>query len=151
MTPHAIIAFDAILKEIAQKWFNGLSSWSITSFLQLVELFSVHFIFSKWEKKISIHLAMIRQIKGEELKEYALKFNSEAALVSDLQDGVAYTAFLNGLLPGWFKFSMAESKVTSLVDALRRPKDFIQATEICARDVFILQESRKRLGEDSGA
>ena len=52
--------FPATLKGIAQKWFNGLPSGSVTSFFQLTELFSVHFIASKREKKTSIHLAKIR-------------------------------------------------------------------------------------------
>ena len=54
-----------------------------------------------------------------------MRLKHEAVLVPDLQDGVAYTAFLNGLLPGRFKFSLAESKVATLVDALRTAQDFI--------------------------
>jgi len=68
-------------------------------------------------------------------------------LIPDLQDGIAYTAFLNGLLPGRFKFSLAESKVTILVDALRKLQDFIQATKICAGDEPQHQKNRKRSGE----
>ena len=51
-----------------------------------------------------------------------------------LQDGVAYAAFLNGLLPGRFKFSLAESKVTTLIEALGNAQSFIQATEICTEE-----------------
>jgi len=53
-----------------------------------------------------------------------MRFNCEAILISDLQDGVACTTFLNELLPGSFKFSFAESKVTTLEEALKRAKDF---------------------------
>jgi len=94
-------------------------------------LFSAHFVANKKERKTSIHLARIRQQWGE---EYILRFNHEAVLIPNLQDGVAYAAFLNGLLPGRFKFSLAESKVTTLVEALERAQSFIQATGICARD-----------------
>ena len=48
------------LKAIAQNWLDGLLDGSITSFLQLVEFFSAHFIASKRERKTSIHLAKIR-------------------------------------------------------------------------------------------
>ena len=51
-----------------------------------------------------------------------MRFNREAILISDLQDGVAYAAFLNGLLPGRFKFFLVKSKATTLADALRRLK-----------------------------
>jgi len=133
---------------MAQKWFNNLPSGSITSFLQLAELFSTHFVAGKRERKTSIHMAKIGKAKGEDLKEYVMRFNREAILISDLQDDVAYAAFLNGLLLGRFKFSLVESKVTTLVDTLRRVQDFIQAIKICIRDDFVWQDAWKRVGED---
>jgi len=81
------------------------------------------------------------------LKEYIRRFNREAILIPDLQDGKAYT-FLNRLLPGKFKFSLAESKVTTLADALRKAQSFIQAMEISAGAEPSHQENRKRSGED---
>jgi len=62
------------------------------------------------------------------------RFNREAVLIPDLQDGLAYIAFLNGLLPGRVKLSFIESKVTTLADALRKEQDFIQTTKICTGD-----------------
>jgi len=82
------------------------------------------------------------------LKEYIIRFNHEVVLFPNLQDGVAYMAFLNGLLPGRFKFSLAESKVTTFTEAQRRPQDFIQAIKICARDNFVQLYNRKRGGDD---
>jgi len=70
-----------------------------------------------------------------------MRFNREAILISDLQDGVAYAAFLSGLLSERFKFSLIESKVTTFADALRRVQDFIQAIEICIRDDFLWQDA----------
>jgi len=112
--------FSATLKGIAQKWFNGLPNGSVASFFQLAKLFSTHFVASKKEKKTRIHLARIRQQRGEDLKGYVHRFNHEVILIPGLQDGVAYAAFLNGLLTGRFKFSLADSKVTTLVEALGR-------------------------------
>jgi len=123
-------------------------SGSVASFFQLAELFSAHFITSKKERKTSTHLARIRQQRGEDLKGYVRRFNHEAVLIPDLQDRVAYAAFLNGLLPGRFKFSSAESKVTTLVKALGRAQSFIQATEICTGDEPPWQENKKRAVED---
>ena len=109
----------------------------LTFFLQLAELFSTHFVASKRERKTSIHIAKIQQAKGEDLKEYVMRFNREAVLILDLQDGVVYADFLYGLLLGRFKFSLAESKVTTLADALRMTQDFIQAIEIYIGDDFV--------------
>jgi len=114
----------------------------------LAELFSAHFIASKNERKTSIHLARIRQQRGEDLKGYVRRFNNEAVLILDLQDGVAYAAFLNGLVPSRFKFSLAESKVTTLVEALGRAQSFIQAMEICTGEESLRPDSKKRVVED---
>ena len=76
-----------------------------------------------------------------------MRFNCETVLIPYLQDRVVYTAFLNGLLPGTFKFSLAESNVTTLAYALRRA-DFIQAIKICTRDGSVHQEARNRMGID---
>jgi len=78
-----------------------------------------------------------------------MRFNREAVLIPNLQDGVAYAGFLSGLFPGRFKFFLVESKVITLVDALRRAQDFIQAIEICLGDDFIWQDAWKRVGEDN--
>ena len=102
-----------------------------------MELFSTRFVVGNRDKKTSIHIAKIRQVNGEDLKEYVMRFNREAILIPDLQDGVAYAAFLNGLLLGRFKFSLVESKANTLADALRRVQDFIQAIEIYVGDDFV--------------
>ena len=78
-----------------------------------------------------------------------MRFHREAILIPNLQDGVACAAFLNGLLPGRFKFSLLESKVTTLADVLRRAQDFIQAIEICIEDDFVWQDAWKRVREDN--
>ena len=106
--------FLATLRDIAQKWFNSLPNGSITSFLQLAKLFSTRFVAGKRERKTSIHIAKVQQAKGEDLKEYVMRFNRGAILIPDLQDGIAYVAFLNGLLLGRFKFSLVKSNVCLL-------------------------------------
>jgi len=59
------------------------------------------------------------------------RFHQEAVLILDLEDGVAYTSFLNGLENRLFKFSLTEQKESSLAEALEKAVGFIQATEIC--------------------
>jgi len=81
-------------------------------------------------------------VKGVDLKEYVMRFNNEIVLILDLQ--VAYSAFLDRLLSRRFKFSLAESKVTTLENPLRSAQDFIQATRICTRDDFVHQETQKK-------
>lgn len=56
-------------------------------------------------------------------------------LILDLEDGVVYTSFLNGLKNEQFNFPLAEQKETTLAEALRKHADFIRATEICTENV----------------
>jgi len=67
-------------------------------------------------------------------------------LIPDLEDGVPYTSFLNGLKSGHFKFSLVEQKEMTLVDALRKAADFIRATEICT-DSSDAPKKMKALGD----
>jgi len=45
---------------------------------------------------------------------------------------MAYTAFLDELFPGRLKFSLTDSKVTTLAEALKRAYNFIKTTKVCA-------------------
>ena len=78
-----------------------------------------------------------------------MRFNPEVVLIPNLQDGVAQTAFRNGLLLGRFNFSLIQSKVITLAKALSGAQDFMHATKICTRDKFIWQDAQKRGGEEN--
>jgi len=58
------------------------------------------------------------------------RFHQEVVLIPNLEEGVAYTSFLNGLKSRRFKFSLAEQKEITLAEALRKAADFIRAIEI---------------------
>ena len=79
-----------------------------------------------------IHLSKIKLGPQESLAEFVKSFHQEVVLISDLEDGVAYTSFLNGLKSGHFKFSLAEQKEIMLAETLRKVVEFIRAIEICA-------------------
>jgi len=81
---------------------------------------------------MSIHLSKIKQGSHESLADVVKCFHKEAVLIPNLEDGVAYTSFLNGLKSRLFKFSLAKQKATTLAEALRKAADFIRATEIYA-------------------
>lgn len=63
-------------------------------------------------------------------------------MIPDLEDGVAYTSFLNGLKSGQFKFSLVEQKETTLVEALRKAVNFIHATEICTASTDVPKKAK---------
>jgi len=138
--------FPATLKGVAQSWFNDLAPRSITCFQDLTDKFVNQFLASHKERRTSIHLSKIKQGPQESLAEFVKRFHQEAMLIPNLEDGVAYTSFLNGLKSGRFKFSLAEQKETTLAEVLRKAADFIQATEICA-DSTDAPKKTKNLGD----
>jgi len=71
-------------------------------------------------------LSKIKQGPQESLTEFVKHFHQEVVLIPDLEDGVAYTSFLNGLKSGRFKLSLAEQGETTLVEVLRKAADFIR-------------------------
>jgi len=123
--------FPVTLKGVTQSWFNGLAPRTISCFQDLANKFVSQFIASWKEKRTSIHLLKIKQGQQESLAEFVKRFHQEAVLIPELEDGVAYTSFLNGLKSRRFKFSLAEQKKTTLAKALRKVADFIRATKIC--------------------
>lgn len=71
-------------------------------------------------------------------------------MIPDLEDGVAYTSFLNDLKSGWFKFSLAQQKETTLMEALRKIVNFICATEICAEGVDAPKKTKVPIDRNLG-
>ena len=122
--------FPATLKRMAQSWFKGLTLRSVTRFQDLAGQFVSQFISNCKERRTSFHLSRIKQGPQESVADFVKRFHQEAVVIPKLEDGVAYTSFLNRLKNSQFKFSLVEEKETSLAEALRKAADFIKAIEI---------------------
>jgi len=61
-----------------------------------------------------------------------------------------YTSFLNSLKSGQFKFSLAEQKETTLLEALRKAADFIRATEICTKNMDAHKKAKAPIDKNTG-
>jgi len=81
------------------------------------------------------------------LAEFVKRFHQEAVLIPDLEDGVVYTSFLNGLR---FKFSLVEQKETTLAEALRKAANFIRATKICAESMGASKKAKILVDGNAG-
>ena len=87
---------------------------------------------SRTERRVSIHLYRIKKGNNESLAEFMKRCYQEVVLILDLDVGVAYTSFLNGLRSGCLRFSLSKQKETTLAKALKKVADFISATVISA-------------------
>lgn len=100
--------------------------------------------------RTSIHLSEIKQGPQECLADFIKCLHQEAVLIPNLEDEVAYTSFLNNLKSGWFRFSLAEQKETTLAEALRKLADFIRATKICAESTNAPKKAKAPVDRNSG-
>ncbi|XP_048493717.1 uncharacterized protein LOC125494168 [Beta vulgaris subsp. vulgaris] len=69
----------------------------------------------------------VKQQEHESLADYIKRFSEESLKISNLQDGVAFTALMLGLWPKNFRCSLVENEVTKVMSRTRK---FIQASDI---------------------
>ena len=77
-------------------------------------------------------------------------FHQETVLICDLEDGVAYTSFLNELKSDRLKFSLATQKETSLAKALRKVAEFIRANTICTENTDASNKAKTQADKNVG-
>jgi len=73
--------FLATLKGVAQSWFNGLATGSVSCFQDVVDRFISQCIASHKERPINIHLSRIEQGSQKPLADFVKCFHQEAVLI----------------------------------------------------------------------
>ncbi|XP_059663461.1 uncharacterized protein LOC132309129 [Cornus florida] len=79
-------AFPTTLKGSARVWFNKLKPGSIETFAELSKGFVSHFIVDQRHRRPTTHLFTMKQQKGEPLREYINRFNTEMLQVDEADD-----------------------------------------------------------------
>ncbi|XP_059639659.1 uncharacterized protein LOC132282045 [Cornus florida] len=113
-------AFPTTLKGWARLWFNKLKPGSIENFEELSKQFIGHFIAGQKHRRPAIHLLNVKQQKGESLRDYISRFNTEMLQVEEVDDKVALTAFMGGLQTSKFLFSLLKEAPTSMTELMVR-------------------------------
>lgn len=76
-------AFLATLKGSTRTWLDKLKPRSISTFTELNKQFMNHFIGSRRYNKPTTYLLNVKQNKGESLRDYVIRFNSEVLQVDE--------------------------------------------------------------------
>ncbi|XP_059663781.1 uncharacterized protein LOC132309494 [Cornus florida] len=92
-------------------------------------------------RRPATHLLTVKQQKGESLRDYISRFNTEMLQVEEADDKVALTAFMGGLQTSRFLFSLSEEPPTSMAELLVRAKRHMNA-----EDAMITRKGKE--GED---
>lgn len=79
------------------------------------------------------------------------RFDQEAILILDLDNGVTCTSILSGFKNEWFMFTLAEQKEAPLAEALSKAADFNRATEIYTAKNRCFEESESPGGKEHRA
>ncbi|XP_059664019.1 uncharacterized protein LOC132309752 [Cornus florida] len=135
-------AFPTTLKGSARVWFNKLKPGTIKTFEELSKGFVGHFIAGQRHRRPANYLLTVKQQKGESLRDYISRFNTEMLQVEEADDKVALTAFMGRLQTSRFLFSLSEEPpTTSMAELLVRAKRHMNA-----EDAMIARKGKE--GED---
>ncbi|XP_059636125.1 uncharacterized protein LOC132278347 [Cornus florida] len=70
-------AFPTTLKGLVKVWFNKLKPRTIDTFKELSKQFVSHFIVGQRHRRSATYLLTVKQQKGESIREYITRFNTE--------------------------------------------------------------------------
>ncbi|XP_075475888.1 uncharacterized protein LOC142514743 [Primulina tabacum] len=121
--------FLTTLVDSAQRWFEGLTSQSISSFEDFQKVFLHHFSSSKKYKKTVFSLFEVKQNPEESLKAYIRRFNRVALDVPTCATETKTTAFTQGLREGEFFKSLTKKVPGDFEDLLSRAEKYINIEE----------------------
>ncbi|CAH9133280.1 unnamed protein product [Cuscuta epithymum] len=119
--------FLATLEGTACEWFNSLPHGSIDEWEDLAQRFLQHFAASKRTKQHYSHLLTVKQKKGEDLKDFVIRWRKESSAVHGADDQTRFAMFQAALRAGEFASSLIRDPPRSYQAALQRADRYADA------------------------
>ncbi|RRT83131.1 hypothetical protein B296_00004363 [Ensete ventricosum] len=125
-------AFSTTLRGPARTWYSRLKPVSISSYDLLAKEFELNFLPSACPKPTTASLLGLVQGSDEPLSQFVGRFTSQVQGIPDLHQSLVIHAFLTGLRPSRFFWSLIEQPPVTLPEMLQRTHQYMTVEMLVA-------------------